>query len=636
MRLFIGAHWAHHIRGWLANLGVYFTQIKKWDIEYTKSFCGNSKHMAQEAAKSDLVILWNGEESCYSAAKEVCREKGIPCYIAEVGYFPQRKFFSLDPKGINASSSLMTDDLFWITEDHMQKMEQRKIALMDGRKRTEGDYIFVPLQVPEDTNVRNYSPFKDMDSFIKHVEEKFKNEKVIFKRHPRDKRSYRSKFPVITEGSSLDYVLGCKRVYGINSTVLLEAALFGVSVEAVGEGFLKMHKDNQQKIIAALVDRQIPYDSTDLDYWLLPVIERAKKCKQERDRKQERVIQQDIKLEIGGGGKVRTGFLQVDIRDLPNVDFKTECWSIPLPDGGVSLIYGRHFFEHLSPKEAEKSLTEWKRLLGSGGQIHMILPNLEFHAKQLLQEGNSPFIKKTNFDHAMAAFYGWEEGAMSHKWGYTKNSLQELLFKNGFENIEFKNTRECDLEVIATVVTKDHLKGELGGHANVTHIDKGSLQFFVNTFKISSMLDVGCGPGGQIKCASDFGINAIGIDGDPEVLRISDLPGRIHICDLRVGPWKGDPVDLVWSVEFLEHIDESYMPHYMETFKLGKWVVCTASQNKNVPYHVNCQSKEYWIEKFDQYGFKFEPELTLRVKQASTMDREFIQDTGMVYSRKED
>ena len=38
----------------------------------------------------------------------------------------------------------------------------------------------------------------------------------------------------------------------------------------------------------------------------------------------------------------------------------------------------------------------------------------------------------------------------------------------------------------------------LGGHAGITHTDQGVLKFFQENHNIKSILDVGCGPGGQV------------------------------------------------------------------------------------------------------------------------------------------
>jgi hypothetical protein len=54
----------------------------------------------------------------------------------------------------------------------------------------------------------------------------------------------------------------------------------------------------------------------------------------------------------------------------------------------------------------------------------------------------------------------------------------------------------------------------LGGHANTTHIDKGSLKWIINNFDVKSMIDIGCGPGGQLEIAKSLNIHCVGVDGD--------------------------------------------------------------------------------------------------------------------------
>ena len=48
---------------------------------------------------------------------------------------------------------------------------------------------------------------------------------------------------------------------------------------------------------------------------------------------------------------------------------------------------------------------------------------------------------------------------------------------------------------------KNTLPEHLGGHANTTWHDEGSIDFFINKFNIKSMIDIGCGPGMQTEIA---------------------------------------------------------------------------------------------------------------------------------------
>ena len=56
-----------------------------------------------------------------------------------------------------------------------------------------------------------------------------------------------------------------------------------------------------------------------------------------------------------------------------------------------------------------------------------------------------------------------------------------------------------------------------------------------------------------------------------------------------------------------------------------------APPGKKGHHHVNCNTKEYWIDVFAQYGFVFSKELTEEVKRHSTMEREFFKEYGLVF-----
>lgn len=54
----------------------------------------------------------------------------------------------------------------------------------------------------------------------------------------------------------------------------------------------------------------------------------------------------------------------------------------------------------------------------------------------------------------------------------------------------------------------------LGGHLYRTWTDEKTLKYLIEKYEVKSMVDVGCGPGGQVDLAESFGVKSIGIDGD--------------------------------------------------------------------------------------------------------------------------
>jgi SAM-dependent methyltransferase len=173
------------------------------------------------------------------------------------------------------------------------------------------------------------------------------------------------------------------------------------------------------------------------------------------------------------------------------------------------------------------------------------------------------------------------------------------------------------------------LPNHLGGHFNVTHIDEKTLDYLINTFKINSMYDVGCGPGGMVKLAMQKGINAIGIDGDFTIVFPESLNIIIH--DFTKSSLDLQPVDLAWSCEFLEHVEEKFIDNYFSVFNVCKVVCCTFSTTEEGYHHVNVKNQEYWNKIFSERGFFFEEEKSLHVRRISSMTRNFVRSTGSIY-----
>lgn len=174
------------------------------------------------------------------------------------------------------------------------------------------------------------------------------------------------------------------------------------------------------------------------------------------------------------------------------------------------------------------------------------------------------------------------------------------------------------------------LAPHLGSHMGVCHTDEGALTWLQEGLRLETMIDVGCGTGGQVAAALKCGFTqALGIDGDGTIDR-----GGIAFCchDYNTGPLEPVAYDLAWCVEFVEHVDEEFIGNFMATFAEARYVVMShATPGVDGHHHVNCQEKEYWMQEFAQRGFVFEPDLTVGLRKASTMDRDFLRETGLVF-----
>lgn len=186
-------------------------------------------------------------------------------------------------------------------------------------------------------------------------------------------------------------------------------------------------------------------------------------------------------------------------------------------------------------------------------------------------------------------------------------------------------------------------KKHLGGHLNITHIDEGALDYIIGKIQIKSMIDIGCGPGGMVKVARSKGLKAIGIDGDRSLDRYnSEDQQRIFFHDYTVGELTFpisdvyNEFDLAWSVEFLEHVEEQYIPNFMHSFSQARYVVATHALPGEIRghHHVNLKPPEYWHEVFGKYGFEWDRNESFKIRKHSTMAKGFMRRTGMFYRKR--
>ena len=87
---------------------------------------------------------------------------------------------------------------------------------------------------------------------------------------------------------------------------------------------------------------------------------------------------QGVKIDLGGGANPQPGFINLDVRRLPQVDIvqDLEKFPWPLPDECASLIMASHLVEHINPAGGIflRFMDEVWRLLKPGGQFMIALP----------------------------------------------------------------------------------------------------------------------------------------------------------------------------------------------------------------------------------------------------------------------
>ena len=178
-----------------------------------------------------------------------------------------------------------------------------------------------------------------------------------------------------------------------------------------------------------------------------------------------------------------------------------------------------------------------------------------------------------------------------------------------------------------TIKVPDHL----GGHLNRTNTDEPLLIHVKNKFNITSMLDIGCGPGGQVYLADELGLKVLGVDGDFTLKR--EKPELFKIHDFTKGKLELDEYfGFAWCCEFVEHVEKQYEDNWMTLMTKVKYAFITYSEPETPGHHhVNCEELPYWIDLFERYGFKLREDLTNISKTKSSMQRDFWKQRGLIF-----
>lgn len=231
----------------------------------------------------NIVILWNGNKLPNQTVALAAKMSQVKLYFYENGLLPNTT--SLDPQGVNEASSVSRDPGFYFNEkiETLPIFEPPElIAREQHKKRQKGNvidlperYIFVPFQVPHDTQVVCFSPWIDsMESLYDEVMLAVNQLgdptlKIIFKEHPSWHKHFDGLYQkdmnaiFANHNDTEQLISGAEAVITINSTVGLEALQLGKKVITLGEACY-----NIEGLVLACKNRSELADHlTQLDHW---------------------------------------------------------------------------------------------------------------------------------------------------------------------------------------------------------------------------------------------------------------------------------------------------------------------------------------------------------------------------------
>ncbi len=158
-----------------------------------------------------------------------------------------------------------------------------------------------------------------------------------------------------------------------------------------------------------------------------------------------------VRLNLGAGHICFDDYINVDERQIRNIDIVADVRELPFTEQSVDEIYASHIIEHFTRHEFETViLPYWYRLLKAGGKIRVILPDLESMIEHYKNQ-------QYEIGELREVLYGLQEYPGDvHYALYGQNELKEMFGRSGL-NAEYafvgrRNGKCYDMELVGMKV----------------------------------------------------------------------------------------------------------------------------------------------------------------------------------------
>ncbi len=156
---------------------------------------------------------------------------------------------------------------------------------------------------------------------------------------------------------------------------------------------------------------------------------------------------------------------------------------LPFSDGSASAIYASHVLEHLYLEEAQRLIREAFRVLGPGGILRVVVPDLHAIVQEYL--GERPFGQlsgefgslrpadrvnhrllmhspNTPTGNLLYRIYNAWQDFHSHKWMYDSDSLTVLFQAAGFADTQRRGCRQSRIENVDKIEDESRILNGAG------------------------------------------------------------------------------------------------------------------------------------------------------------------------------
>ena len=206
----------------------------------------------------DVVFIFNGLHPAEQRAAEIFRKRGTKVFYIEVGCLPQTDHYLVGKTPQVAGGMLEGEDVPPLTNEDDRYLQAFFGKYSNGANMNEErTQVSGFLQLENDYAIKCYSKFRSMQEVIDTAKERYPDEKIVWKVHPKKRRINLKADHTFYRGPSLwPHVARAKFCIAANSTTLIESALAGRPIVALGETPLN-RAEGPRAVVREINRRQI-------------------------------------------------------------------------------------------------------------------------------------------------------------------------------------------------------------------------------------------------------------------------------------------------------------------------------------------------------------------------------------------
>jgi len=148
----------------------------------------------------------------------------------------------------------------------------------------------------------------------------------------------------------------------------------------------------------------------------------------------------ELYLHLGCGRINHEKFVNIDGLPAPHIHYIREIDNLcPFKNNSVDLIYGSHCLEHFSHRKVSNVLSEWHRVLKTGGILRLSVPDFDVLCEIYKESGNE-------IDSILEILMARQDYKYNfHMTAFNQSSLTRLLSNVGFREIRNWQPGACEL-----------------------------------------------------------------------------------------------------------------------------------------------------------------------------------------------